>query len=839
VRKRLIIAVTFLGGVYFVIEFLLPEHFPSGFGRDGAWRGINFGEFQEEILLGIQTVGAAAIGLGLINIFRVFGVNVLKRRKGWPFSLTLIAAMFAMMTLTFWIWFQDLGVQHEVGPVGAQRAFQERILNSVGRAPPDPQAAQRVQRTREAALLRYLSDTRKSVAAPGVSPADAAAQLAALAGFLQGKGPAPAFFQVTDAPENPPEYAAAQDLLGLPKEPEAGGTPGTQARLPELAKQRDELVDQLLKANGNLAAQTGIEGGPVMAQQAAVCREVAPGFRKLAQDVRRLADGECAAHTEPPDFAMRYRGGSAAPPVPLYGRLYLAARALSHSANLLEKYAKVLDLASAEIPAAKDNEQALATWLATKAQRTEALRQEWQRAAVADIDRARQALKAKLLGASESLDLLHTHMLDDLQNAGTLSSVYNQALVHLDVAGPANVAQALAALRSQESTLRLLPFRSLEQDLSYLDLTPEDAKKIFSAELGTLAVTKDATPARSAEVLGNVANAAKQVADDLNAQRQKMQADLDASVRGLRKTWREKTSVELQRLRDEEDARKREIGALQTRAIVAAEAQKMAAAAAVKAAAVPEIESLMKLTVGLAAMSPDASAAAVSKARKAVAEGYLYVLQGAAKTAERLGSRDDMKDLRVLTVARNSIRALSSAVQADSLLHSAASDSRLAVQALETPDLPAARKSMESSLQQLSQTQEGLKDALQERANRAVVKGLYKCLFDGLYVALGAAIFSLLAFYIANAAYRAFRVKSAEALLMMVAALLVMLGQIPFGAYIWGSFPQARLWVLQVFSTPAFRGIALGAAVAGLAMAMRMWLSLETSAFYREEEEGA
>jgi hypothetical protein len=215
----------------------------------------------------------------------------------------------------------------------------------------------------------------------------------------------------------------------------------------------------------------------------------------------------------------------------------------------------------------------------------------------------------------------------------------------------------------------------------------------------------------------------------------------------------------------------------------------------------------------------------VPQVRKTIVDGYLYMLQGVAKTAERLGSRDEMKDLRVLTVARDSMRALSSAVQADSLLHSAATDSRLAVQALATQDLPAARKSMESSLQ--------------ERANRAVVKGLYKCLFDGLYVALGAAIFSLLAFYIANAAYRAFRVKSAEALLMMVAALLVMLGQIPFGAYIWGNFPQARLWVLQVFSTPAFRGIALGAAVAGLAMAMRMWLSLETSAFYREEEEGA
>lgn len=863
-RKRLIIAVTFLGGLYFIIEFLLPEHFPSGFGRDGAWRGILIGEYHEEILMGVQTVGMAAIGLGLINIFRVFGVNVLKQRKGWPFSLTLIAAMLAMMTLTFWLWFQDLDLQHEVGPLGVQREFQARILGAVGRAqPPDPQAAQRLQRTRDAALLRYLSDKRKAVSPPAVSTGEAAAQLSGLAGFLEGKGAAPPFFQVADGPENPPGFAAAQDLLALPKEAETGGTPppglntpGADARLSQLARQRDELTGRLLKSSETLKAQGGIEVGPVVTEQAADCREVAPEFRKLAQEVRGLADAEYAVRAEPPDFALRYGQGPVAPPLPLYGRLYLAARALSHSATLLGKYANVLDQAAVEIPAAKDNEQVLSNWLEAKAQRTEALRQEWQQGAAGDLERAMPAVKAKLAGASTRPDSVRRRMSDDLQNAGTLGSAYSQVLVHLDKAGAVlasragtamnpraaaeAIARALAAIRNQEDALRLLAVRGLEQDLNYLDLAPEDAGKIVSAELSAQADAKEGAIGRPAEVLGNVAAAAKQVADELNARRQQMQAELDASVRGLRKTWREKTSAELRKLRDEEDARKREIGTLQTRAIVAAEAQKMAADAAARAAAVPEVDALAKLPAELAASKSEiAAVSAVAQARKTVAGGYLRLLQGAAKIAERFESKHDMKDLRPLTVARDGMRALSGAVQSDSLLHSAASDSRVAVQALGLQDLPAARKAMESSFQQIAQTQEGLKDALQERANRAAVKGLYKCLFDGLYVALGAAMFSLLAFYIASAAYRAFRVKSAEALLMMIAALLVMLGQIPFGAYLWSSFPQARLWVLQVFSTPAFRGIALGAAVAGLAMAMRMWLSLETSAFYREEEEGA
>jgi len=267
----------------------------------------------------------------------------------------------------------------------------------------------------------------------------------------------------------------------------------------------------------------------------------------------------------------------------------------------------------------------------------------------------------------------------------------------------------------------------------------------------------------------------------------------------------------------------------------------MAADAAAKAAALPEIEALTKVVTELPGSKTDAEAAmAVAKARKAVLDGQLYVLQRAAKTEERFASKHGMKDLRPLTAARDSLRALAGAVQSDFLLHAAVKNSRLAATALGSQDLPAARSAMESCLQQIGQAQEGAKEALREGANRSVVKGLYKCLFEGLYVSLGAAMFSLLAFYIASAAYRAFRVKSAEAGLMMTAALLVMIGQIPFGGYIWSQFPQVRLWVLQVFSTPAFRGIALGAAVASLAMAMRMWLSLETSAFYREEEqEGA
>lgn len=135
----------------------------------------------------------------------------------------------------------------------------------------------------------------------------------------------------------------------------------------------------------------------------------------------------------------------------------------------------------------------------------------------------------------------------------------------------------------------------------------------------------------------------------------------------------------------------------------------------------------------------------------------------------------------------------------------------------------------------LSQSLRGYAQAYQEQQhflNRFTFDySIYHLLYDGLFIALGSAMFSLLGFYMAAAAYRAFRVRSFESSLMMGAAVIVMLGQIPFGLWIWDGFTDLRLWLLSTPSTAAFRAVKFGAAVAGLVMAFRMWLSIETDSF--------
>jgi hypothetical protein len=87
-------------------------------------------------------------------------------------------------------------------------------------------------------------------------------------------------------------------------------------------------------------------------------------------------------------------------------------------------------------------------------------------------------------------------------------------------------------------------------------------------------------------------------------------------------------------------------------------------------------------------------------------------------------------------------------------------------------------------------------------------------------------MFALLAFYIASASYRAFRIKNWESGLLMIAAFLVVLGQTSLGAWLFSDLSALRNWLLTVPSTATFRGIAIGASIASLVLSIRIWLSL-------------
>ena len=150
-------------------------------------------------------------------------------------------------------------------------------------------------------------------------------------------------------------------------------------------------------------------------------------------------------------------------------------------------------------------------------------------------------------------------------------------------------------------------------------------------------------------------------------------------------------------------------------------------------------------------------------------------------------------------------------------------------------DSAAAREQIESVSARLAAVSSGYREVQNDAYKYSFSSKLYRFFFEGLFVALGSAMFSLLGFYIASEAYRAFRIRTAESTFMLLAAVAVMLGQIPFGIWIWEGFPELRNWLLSVPNSGAFRAIRIGAAVAGLVMAFRMWFSIE-SEYVKEEQ---
>jgi hypothetical protein len=106
---------------------------------------------------------------------------------------------------------------------------------------------------------------------------------------------------------------------------------------------------------------------------------------------------------------------------------------------------------------------------------------------------------------------------------------------------------------------------------------------------------------------------------------------------------------------------------------------------------------------------------------------------------------------------------------------------------------------------------------------------LFNYLFVNFQIPLSATMFSLLAFFVASAAFRAFRARNPEATLLLVAAVLVMVGRVPIGYWIWHGFPGLVEWIMAVPNTAAKRGIIFGIDLGLISMALRVILGIERS----------
>jgi len=126
--------------------------------------------------------------------------------------------------------------------------------------------------------------------------------------------------------------------------------------------------------------------------------------------------------------------------------------------------------------------------------------------------------------------------------------------------------------------------------------------------------------------------------------------------------------------------------------------------------------------------------------------------------------------------------------------------------------------------------------------NQMNLDGPHMFMFQYMFVPMQATMFSVLAFFIASAAFRAFRARSAEATALLIAGCIIMIGRVPVGDWLalqttmdMGRlghrallhFPYITDWLLNVPNAAAYRGILLGVILSQIAIAVRIIFGIE------------
>ncbi|MEW6277830.1 MAG: hypothetical protein AB1758_04335 [Candidatus Eremiobacterota bacterium] len=115
---------------------------------------------------------------------------------------------------------------------------------------------------------------------------------------------------------------------------------------------------------------------------------------------------------------------------------------------------------------------------------------------------------------------------------------------------------------------------------------------------------------------------------------------------------------------------------------------------------------------------------------------------------------------------------------------------------------------------------------------------LFDFLFQYVYTPLGATMFSLLAFFIASAAFRAFRARSIEATLLLGTAFIVMIFRVPLGEVLWNHVPWLGQWnitrliedfLMNGFNAAGQRAVLLGASIGLISVSLKIMLGVERS----------
>ncbi len=109
----------------------------------------------------------------------------------------------------------------------------------------------------------------------------------------------------------------------------------------------------------------------------------------------------------------------------------------------------------------------------------------------------------------------------------------------------------------------------------------------------------------------------------------------------------------------------------------------------------------------------------------------------------------------------------------------------------------------------------------------------YRWFYNAFIPPVNATMYSMVAFYVTSASYKAFRARTVDAALMMACAVWVMISNVPIGDKLWGSeswlggMAGVRDWIVSIPNSAVSRGISVGSTLGAFATQLRILLGLE------------
>ena len=99
--------------------------------------------------------------------------------------------------------------------------------------------------------------------------------------------------------------------------------------------------------------------------------------------------------------------------------------------------------------------------------------------------------------------------------------------------------------------------------------------------------------------------------------------------------------------------------------------------------------------------------------------------------------------------------------------------------------------------------------------------------FDNVYYPLQATMGALLAFFAMRAAYRAFRLQSADAAILLVSSVVMLFLQMPFCTTLWPPLGIVRDWIMSLPVAASVRGVLVGITLGIMATSLRVLVAVD------------